>query len=121
MTLRYADADHTIIDAGDGRFIPVDLDNADYRALSGPISDYVPPAPTVPEAVTPRQIRLALYQSGLLPAATTWIGSADEGTRIEWDYATEVRRDHAMWPVAAAALGKTSADIDALFLLAATL
>jgi len=71
--------------------------------------------------VSPRQIRLALLQLGLLPAATTWLESASEATRIEWDFATELRRDHAMWPVAAAALGKTDTDIDNLFALAATL
>lgn len=80
------------------------------------------PASTPASVVaSPRQIRLALLQLGLLPAATTWLEGASEATRIEWDYATEFRRDHPMWPVAAAALGKTDTDIDNLFALAATL
>lgn len=70
---------------------------------------------------TARQIRLALLSQGLLSAASTWIQSADEATRIEWEYASELRRDHPMWAVAAAALGKTETDIDNLFALAATL
>ena len=79
-------------------------------------------APATPIAiVSPRQIRLALLQMGLLAAATTWIQSADEATQIEWDYATELRRDHPMWSVAAVALGKTEVDIDDLFALAVTL
>lgn len=69
----------------------------------------------------PRQIRLALLQIGLLSAAATWIQGADEDVRIEREYATELRRDHPMWAVAAAALGKTEADIDNLFALASTL
>lgn len=80
------------------------------------------PAPAVvPTLVTPRQIRLALLQLGLLPAAATWIEATDEATRIEWNFAIELRRDHPMWSAAATALGKTEADIDNLFALAATL
>ena len=41
--------------------------------------------------------------------------------RIEWEYSTEVHRAHPMWDAAAAALGKTSSDIDALFAAAATM
>lgn len=80
-----------------------------------------PVAAVVVSVVTPRQIRLALLQLGLYGAAATWIAGADQSVQIEWDYATEVRRDHAMWPVAAAALAKSADDIDQLFALAATL
>lgn len=31
--MRFANAEHTIIDLGDGRFVPVDPDNADFAAL----------------------------------------------------------------------------------------
>ncbi|MBP6734027.1 MAG: hypothetical protein KAX51_04540 [Chromatiaceae bacterium] len=71
--------------------------------------------------VSPRQARLALRQAGLLGTVTAWIAQADEVTRIEWESATEIRRD---WPPIAqcgAALGLAAAQLDGLFALAATL
>jgi hypothetical protein len=124
---RYANADATsavVETTGAGAVAVSSIDTPeDWAALHASgiaIAAYEAPAATV-AVVSPRQIRLALLQMGLLAAATTWIQSADEATRIEWDYATELRRDHPMWSVAAAALGKTEADIDALFALAKTL
>ena len=70
---------------------------------------------------TPRQARLALKQAGLLTAVAAWIAQADETTRIEWEFALEVRRD---WPpilACGAALGLSEAQLDALFAQAATL
>lgn len=46
--MKFADLNHTIIDVGNGRSIPVDINNADYLALidaGGPIGGYAPPAP----------------------------------------------------------------------------
>lgn len=71
--------------------------------------------------VSPRQARLALRQAGLLGTVTAWIDQADEATRIEWEFAIEIRRD---WPPIAqcgAALGLAEAQLDGLFALAATL
>lgn len=74
-----------------------------------------------PKVVTMRQARLALLQSGLLATVETAITSGtDETIKIEWEYATEVKRDWASLIVLMTALGKTSADIDALFQLAST-
>ncbi len=71
--------------------------------------------------VSPRRARLALRQAGLLDAVTAWIAQADEDTRIEWEFANEIRRD---WPPIAqcgAALGLAETQLDGLFALAATL
>lgn len=70
---------------------------------------------------TPRQARLALQQAGLLGAVTAWIATAEETTRIEWEFALEIRRD---WPpllACAAALGMSDVDLDSLFTLAVAL
>lgn len=79
-------------------------------------------APVVPEVVTMRQARLALLQSGLLQTVTDAIATGtDEAIKIEWEYATDVKRD---WPSLVAlttSLGITDADLDNLFTLAATL
>ncbi|MFG6573211.1 hypothetical protein ACGYLO_16580 [Sulfitobacter sp. 1A13353] len=67
-----------------------------------------PPGPEpVPAAVSMRQARLALSRNGLLANAESAIagmtGSAGDEARIEWEYATELRRDHPL----VAALGQT--------------
>ncbi len=75
----------------------------------------------IPSVVSMRQARLALLQGGLLDAVNAAIASADEAVRIEWEYATEVRRDHALVQTLSVALGLTELQLDELFTLAATL
>lgn len=72
-------------------------------------------------SVTPRQARLALQQAGLLAAVTAWIAAADEATRIEWEFALEVRRDWPPITACAGALGLSEAQLDGLFARAVTL
>jgi hypothetical protein len=78
---------------------------------------------TVPTAqvVTIRQAKLALLQAELLDDVEAAMTQADRATQIEWEYATEFRRD---WPALIAMqppLGLTDTQIDDLFKLAATL
>jgi hypothetical protein len=89
-----------------------------YVRLSPGDTVYSPVAPVI--EVTPRQLRLALLTSGITPAAVAGvIGQLPEPQRtaalIEWEYATVMRRDHPLIGSLAGALGKTNADIDALF------
>ena len=74
----------------------------------------------VPKTVTPLQIRKALRQTGLKADVDAYVATLDEEEREEWVYCTVVRRDHAVLNAGAMALGKTSADLDDLFRLAAT-
>lgn len=80
----------------------------------------VPPAP-IPAQVTMRQARLALLGAGLLDTVETAIMAAGPAAKIEWDYATEVQRSSGLVPAMATALGMTEAQIDELFVTAATL
>lgn len=79
----------------------------------------------VPEAVSMRQARLALLGAGLLGAIDAAINSLPspqkEAAAIEWDYASDVRRDSPLLESLAPALGLTDAQIDALFITAFTL
>jgi len=75
----------------------------------------------VPQEVTPRQFRLALLQAGVSPAAITQALQGNEAALTEWEFALSVRRDHPLIATMAAMLGKTDADVDAIFQLAATL
>jgi hypothetical protein len=87
-----------------------------------PRTDPAPPPPAVPAAVSPLQARKALRAAGVLDAVDAWLATQPPGIRDAWEYAIEVRRDDQDVVVpAAAALGLTSAQIDALFLAAAAL
>ena len=77
---------------------------------------------TVPDVITMRQARLALLQSSLLTTVTDGIMSGtDEELKIEWEYATEVRRDWDNLITMATALGLTEQQLDDLFILGGTL
>lgn len=86
-----------------------------------------PPAPPVPvpEVITMRQARLALLQAGKLAdvdAAILALPSPEkEQAQIEWEYATEIKRDNALVTKLAPALGFDAPALDALFTMAATL
>ncbi len=79
----------------------------------------------IPVVVSMRQARLALLQRGLLSQVDTAITAMPEPQRsaakIEWEYSAEVSRDSNLVSNLGAVLGLTTADLDALFTLAATL
>lgn len=76
----------------------------------------------VPQVVTMRQARLALLTVGKLAQAEEEIDKLPspqkEAARIEWEYATEVRRDWPFVNMIAAALGWSSSELDDVFILA---
>lgn len=82
-------------------------------------------APEVPEAISMRQARLALLGAGKLGAVDTEIAALPspekEAAQIEWEYATEVRRDSALISQLGPALGLDDTAIDALFVAGAGL
>lgn len=76
------------------------------------------PLVVVPSSVTPIQMRKALRLSGLKASVDAALSQADETVQEEWEYATEVLRTDANLIAVAYSIGKTDADIDALFVLA---
>lgn len=82
-------------------------------------------AEDIPVAVTMRQARLALLQSGLLPNINDLIasmpGEGGEAARIEWDYSNIVERGRPVVEAIAAELQLSGEQVDNLFILAATL
>ncbi|MEQ8257557.1 MAG: hypothetical protein RH980_16045 [Roseovarius confluentis] len=84
-----------------------------------------PPSPptAVPFDVTMRQARLALSRAGKLADAEAAIagmaGAAGEEARIEWEYASTLRRDHPLIQALGPAIGLDAGDLDALFISAA--
>lgn len=88
------------------------------------INHYSPLLPTALQRfteVSAAQGRLALLQAGVLDALEAWITAQPRATQIEYSSRGTWRRD---WPLVAAgatALGLTEAQVDDLFILAATL
>lgn len=75
-----------------------------------------------PKVVTMRQARLALLEADLLGIISDTINSgADIAMKIEWEYATEIKRDWPSLIAIATELNMTSDDLDALFLRASEL
>lgn len=69
--------------------------------------------------VTMRQARLALMNAGLLEAVEEAVaglpGDAGKAARIDWEYATELRRDHPLVASLAATLGLSDDALNDLF------
>jgi hypothetical protein len=76
--------------------------------------------PVVPASVTPFQARRALKVSGLLASVEAAVAAADDDTQMAWEYALSVERNSPFVATLAAALSLSDADLDQLFVLAAT-
>ena len=80
-----------------------------------------PVAQPTPLQATPFQFKAALVKQGLYTQAVTAVNAADQLTQLAWAEAQTFIEDDAMVTTMAAALGKTTADVHALFQLAQTL
>lgn len=76
--------------------------------------------PPVPQVVSRAQFILALLQIDLLDEVEEAIAAADRATQINYKERLEFERTYPLVMTMAAALGKTAAEVDALFMLAAT-
>ena len=79
----------------------------------------------IPKTVSMRQARLALLGAGLLSqvndAIAAMAGIEGEAARIEWQFATEVKRSSPLVSSLSGALWLTDEQLDALFTQAAML
>ena len=79
------------------------------------------PVIPVPQVVSRAQFILALLQIDLLDEVEAAIAAADRATQINYEERLEFERSFPLIATMAAVLGKTDAEVDALFVLAATL
>lgn len=136
--IKWSNSGHTVItcnaDHPEYGNIPISV-TADYdtqfgrdvftAALSGsfgPIAEYSAPAPTVPERIEALNGLLVLDQAGLSSAYTAWANAPERtfAQRAFIDKAMTWRRDDPTLNAAATDLGLSSAQVDALFIQAAT-
>lgn len=128
---RLTQSPDVILFVDDGVHIPADPANADYQAYLAWVAaentpePYTPEPAPVPQSISMRQARLALLGAGLLTAIDAAIDALPspqkEAARIEWEYATEVRRDNALLQALTPGLGLEAAALDALFVAGAAL
>ena len=87
----------------------------------------VKPEPiVVPQFVSMRQARLALFDAGLLDTVNESLALMPDAAQrkkaqIEWEFATEVQRDSSLVYGLAGALGLTDSMLDELFIKASGL
>jgi hypothetical protein len=58
---------------------------------------------------------------GLLDEVTAYIGTMGDEAKEAWEYAVQIDRDDPLILAAASALRKSPAEVDAIFVLAASL
>lgn len=110
-----------VIDVKTGQQTRVPLTQKEIDAINAVKDTPVP----VPQVVSMRQARLALLSAGLLSKVSTAVqalpDAAGDASRIEWEYAGTIQRNHSLVTTLGASLGLTTEQTDNLFRLAATL
>lgn len=99
-------------------------DAATYADLISTVEANIQPAPPAPApsiSVTPYQIREALNMLGLRAAVESAVAAGSQSLKDKWQFAQEFKRDNPTVIELGLALGKTDAEMDALFQLAETL
>jgi hypothetical protein len=96
--------------------------NQNFYSLAMSLEAFEPkPTPVViPQSITPRQARLKLLEVGLLDDLEAVI-TTNRAWQIEWEYATEVKRDSPLIDAVASEASLTSDQIDQMFIEASTL
>jgi hypothetical protein len=109
-----ADMDRIVVNVASGDVEVIQLTQEEIAEIQSR-------APEIPYQVDDLQFRLALNQLGLRDSVESYVSGASQDVKDYWDRATTFRRDHPLVVGAGVALGKTDAEMDALFQLAATL
>lgn len=86
-----------------------------------PEAPVLPGIPRVPQVVTRRQALLALLAAGKLDAVEQQMSSAPRAVQIAWEAAGTFERASPLIEAMGPAVGLSPADIDALFIEAASL
>jgi hypothetical protein len=87
------------------------------------LTEYPHPAPLpepIPSSITPRQARLKLLETDLLDNLEAVI-TTNRAWQIEWEYATEVKRDSPLIDAVASEASLTVEQIDQMFIEASKL
>ncbi len=106
---------NTFIKANPGAWVLITGDTVEIRTGAD-----MPPR-TVPQTLPCRQFWLAIEDSGLTSAIKAAVAASPARVQIEVAQATEFSRNNPLLNQMAAAIGKSSADIDNIFIYGETL
>lgn len=110
----------------------VKMDGSGFRSVDAPtdctstetyLPGDIPPifsTAAAPQNVTPLQAKRALNKAGLLAQVKSAVAAADIDTQLAWEAALSFERNSPFILNMGAVLGLTAAEIDALFISAAT-
>jgi hypothetical protein len=78
---------------------------------------FIEPPPVIIKtlSISMRQARLELLNRNLLDDVNTALSSLSQAAQIEWEYATEVRREHPLVAQLSALLNMSESDMDSFF------
>lgn len=102
----------------------VTIEGDDAQAIAEWVANYIPPDPIpapIPHVVSIRQAKMALHTANLLDDIDAAVMATGRLAQIEWEYATEVRRNHPLIAMIQVAKGLTDEEIDTLFVSASLL
>lgn len=80
----------------------------------------IPEPIQVPQSITPLQAKLQLLEMELLDEVEAMVAT-DRKISLYWEYALEIRRDHATLLAMATALGLSDSQVDEMFIEASKL
>jgi hypothetical protein len=95
-----------------------------YQRVNGIVTQVLTLTDQVPvgqRTCSPRQIRLAMTQQGVRQACEDWVSAQSQNVKDNWEYATVIDENNPLIAACMSALGKTQADVAALFDLAVTI
>lgn len=121
---RVAQVAETEFPVADGLFwidCPDDCAADTWLYVDGVLSPKPAPAPTVPQSVSPRQIRMALTRAGLREAVEAAVLAGDQDLKDWWEFSTSFERNNPQVEVMATVLGVSTQQLDDLWSLAASL
>jgi hypothetical protein len=110
----------TVNDPGDLMQVEPDTFSLDPRDGWQLVNGSWAPFTLIPQRVTPLQAKRALDKAGSLAQVKSAVAAADIATQLAWESASSFDRNSPFILNMAAGLGWTSAQIDALFISAAT-
>jgi hypothetical protein len=102
----------------DGEIGAIGWSYIDGQLIAPPESEPTPEP--IPQSISPRQARLKLLEANLLDNLEAVI-TTNRAWQIEWEYATEVKRDSPLIDAVASEAGLTSDQIDQMFIEASEL
>jgi hypothetical protein len=114
--------DYELNDIGHGPFVgqwhTTKYEQPTQEQLAQVDTDALLAQANIPQTVSPRQARLALFAAGMLDQAQAAVDAAGGATKITWEYATEIRRSEPLIDTLGQQLGLSDEQIDALFVYA---